>query len=173
MIQALNNLISGFVSLLQGMGVTLRTMLRPVTTVQYPDQKLTMSPRWRGVLSLEVSKCTACGACVRSCPAKLLDVVSHMEEDKETGKKKRKLDEFLWFNDGCAHCDLCSSACPTEALAFHHDYEIASFKRESLLVDLAAVKTAEVGDLPTGFALEDVSTVTPGGGIGPIPGGKS
>jgi NADH-quinone oxidoreductase subunit I len=163
MSQAATGLFSGTLSLLKGMECTLRTMLRPAITVQYPDQKLTMPERWRGVLSLEVSKCLSCSACVRACPAQLLALQFHQGADK-----KRKLDALRWEGAACAHCDLCVEACPTDALAFYHDYEVASFTREELFVDLAAKKSGEVGELPTGLAPEKVTTITPDGGSAPV-----
>jgi NADH-quinone oxidoreductase subunit I len=150
--------IEGCFSLLKGMWVTLRTMVRPVVTVQYPDEKLTLPDRWRGVLSLEVSKCISCGACVRVCPAKLIMLQSHMGDDR-----KRVLDSLRWLNDGCAHCDMCVNACPTHALAFHHGYELATFTRESLQVELAKAKTAEAEPAVTGLAEEEIGTLTPDG----------
>lgn len=149
----------GLVSLLKGMDITLRTMFRGVNTVQYPKEKLTLPERWRGVLTLENSKCTACGACVRACPSKLLAVEGHREE----GKKGKVVDSLPWLAASCAFCDMCVNACPMEALAFHHDYETVSYTREELYIDLATKKTAEVGDLPTGFAPGRVATIASDG----------
>ncbi len=39
-------------SLLTGLGITGRHALQPVTTLRYPREKLTLSPRWRGALRL-------------------------------------------------------------------------------------------------------------------------
>ncbi len=39
-------------SLLTGLGITGRRALRPVNTLRYPHEKVTLSPRWRGALKL-------------------------------------------------------------------------------------------------------------------------
>lgn len=158
-----SDFFGGCWSLVKGLDVTLRTMLRPAITVQYPTEKIPMAPRWRGVLSLEVSKCLSCQACVRACPAKFLSLKFHTGPDK-----KRVLDSLTWDNTMCAHCNLCADACPTQALAFHHDYEIASFTREDLFHDLAKGKTAEVGDLPHGAAPGAVATIAADGSAQPL-----
>ena len=160
---AIQDFTTGLVSLVKGLGVTLRTMLRPAITVQYPTQKLTLPPRWRGVLTLEVSKCLSCQACVRACPARMLTLKFRVGADK-----KRVLETFPWDNTTCAHCDMCVDACPTQALAFHHDYEIATYTRDALFVDLAQRKSAEVGDLPTGVAPEAVGTIARDGSAVPL-----
>jgi formate hydrogenlyase subunit 6/NADH:ubiquinone oxidoreductase subunit I len=38
----------GFWSLLAGMAVTIRYFVKPIVTVQYPREKIQMSPRYRG-----------------------------------------------------------------------------------------------------------------------------
>src|SRR6185437_15554408 len=51
---------------LQGMALTLKQMFEPKVTIQYPEQKWELSPRWRGthrMLTKEDGKarCVACG----------------------------------------------------------------------------------------------------------------
>ena len=46
--------------LVKGLGVTLRTMLKPAVTVQYPHEKETPAPRARGVIALKEDNCTVC-----------------------------------------------------------------------------------------------------------------
>lgn len=164
MATSVNTFLGDCASLVKGLAVTLRTMFRPAVTVQYPDEKLVLPERWRGVLSLEVSKCLVCMACVRACPARALSIKYTVGPDK-----KRRIDAFPWLDEACAHCDMCVNACPTGALAFYHDYEIASFSRDELFVDLAKAKTAEVGDLPTGLGPGQALTIAAGGAALPAP----
>jgi NADH-quinone oxidoreductase subunit I len=44
--------------LLKGLGVTLKTMLKPAMTVQYPHVKPDLPPRTRGVIALKEANCT-------------------------------------------------------------------------------------------------------------------
>ena len=54
--------------LIGGLGVTLKTMLKPAVTVQYPHEKEDPAPRARGVIALKEENCTVCMLCARSVP---------------------------------------------------------------------------------------------------------
>ena len=41
------------------------------------------------------------------------------------GKKKKKLDKYLYDLGSCTFCQLCVQNCPTDALAFNNDFEQA------------------------------------------------
>jgi NADH-quinone oxidoreductase subunit I len=68
------DLISTVRSFLIGFATTFKYMFKPAVTVNYPDQKVPMYPKWRGkqVLmrdELGLEKCVACGLCAVACPA--------------------------------------------------------------------------------------------------------
>ena len=60
---------------LKGMATTLKHLVDPhKVTMQYPETKWDLSPRWRGthrMLTTEdgTAKCVACGLCPTVCPA--------------------------------------------------------------------------------------------------------
>ena len=54
--------------LVKGLGVTLRTMLKPAVTLQYPHEKETPTPRARGGIALKEYNCTVYKLCARECP---------------------------------------------------------------------------------------------------------
>ena len=64
----------GFWSLIGGMAVTIRYFVKPIVTVQYPRDKIQMSPRYRGYPQFVIDpatqthKCIACEMCSRICP---------------------------------------------------------------------------------------------------------
>jgi NADH-quinone oxidoreductase subunit I len=68
-------------SALKGMGLTFRHMVNPKpVTLQYPEERLELSPRWRGTHVMEVHadgrpKCVACGLCPTICPANCIRLV--------------------------------------------------------------------------------------------------
>lgn len=69
--------------LLKGLKVTLKTLFKRPVTVQYPEQKLTISRRERGtVLAWSAEKCTGCYTCERACPHGCIDI-----ETPEKGQK--------------------------------------------------------------------------------------
>ncbi len=127
----------GFYSLLAGMAVTIRYFVKPIVTVQYPRQKLEMSPRYRGypefVIDPETQthRCIACEMCARMCPSQLITV----EGIKFPGEKQKRATKYLHEHYYCSFCGLCTEVCPTEALEYSKEYRWAGFKREDFIID--------------------------------------
>ena len=60
-------------SIAKGMGVTLKEMMSPTITENYPDEPPTLEERFRGVHVLQrdangLEKCVACFLCAAACP---------------------------------------------------------------------------------------------------------
>ena len=93
----------------KGFAVTFKRLFAPKITIQYPDEKRDMAPRFRGLPSLRVDPesgealCVACGLCARICPTSCLEmhVVPSEEGDRELG-------EFILKAGRCMFCGLCS-----------------------------------------------------------------
>ena len=70
----------------KGMALTFKHMIHPdKVTVQYPEQRDQLSPRWRGthrMLTTEnrKAKCVACGLCPTVCPANCIKLVPGEDE---------------------------------------------------------------------------------------------
>lgn len=117
--------------LLTGMGITLKRFMGKKVTVQYPEEKLPVSPRFRGgALDLDLDKCIACGLCAMSCPNQAIDLATEMGEDK-----KKRLTSYKYLSGRCLYCDLCIEACPTKAILWDKNYENSQYRREKLDVD--------------------------------------
>ena len=56
--------------------------------------------------------------------------------DTADGKKKRKLDKYMYDLGSCTFCQLCVSSCPQNAIEFSNDFEQAVFTREKLVKQL-------------------------------------
>ena len=54
--------------LISGLGVTLKTMLKPAVTVQYPHEREDPPTRARGVIALKEENCTVCMLCAAQLP---------------------------------------------------------------------------------------------------------
>ena len=63
-----------------GLGITLKTMLKPAVTVQYPHEKEDPVPRARGVIALKEENCTVCMLCARQCPDWCIYIEGHKEK---------------------------------------------------------------------------------------------
>jgi NADH-quinone oxidoreductase chain I len=133
------DIINGAISLLSGMGVTIRAFFSPVVTVQYPRETVDISAGFRGHTKLvgdeenpDRTKCIVCLMCERNCPSKCIKV----EGEKREGEKKKTATSYILNFTTCSHCGICVEICPTDALAFSAEYNPAGFKREDFHYDL-------------------------------------
>ena len=136
------NLGSGIASLLKGMSVTGKEFITPKITEEYPDNRnpLPAADRFRAVLTLKYDdqgnhKCIACGTCERVCPNGTISLDIKQVETWD-GKKKKKLDKYMYDLGSCTFCQLCVTNCPTDALEFSNDFEQAVFTRNKLVKKL-------------------------------------
>lgn len=133
---------SGMVSLLKGLQVTGKELVTPKITEFYPEDRDTRKPpkRFRAILELKYDaegnhKCIACGTCERVCPNGTITLETKMV-DTWDGRKKKKLDKYIYDLGSCTFCQLCSTNCPTDALAFSNDFEQAVFTHDVLIKQL-------------------------------------
>jgi NADH-quinone oxidoreductase chain I len=137
MMSYIKEITVGFWSLLAGMAVTLRYFVKPIVTVQYPREKIQMSPRYRGypqfIIDPETAthKCIACEMCARICPSQLIAV----EGTKFPGEKQKRATKYLHEHQYCSLCGLCVEVCPTTALDFSKEYRLAGYSREDCIID--------------------------------------
>lgn len=137
-----SNLGSGLASLLKGMQVTGKEFVTPKITEEYPDNRdnLPVADRFRAILTLKYDdqgnhKCIACGTCERVCPNGTISLGINTV-DTWDGKKKKKLDKYMYDLGSCTFCQLCVTNCPTDALEFSNDFEQAVFTRGKLVKQL-------------------------------------
>ena len=141
-----SNLGSGIASLVKGMQVTGKEFITPKITEQYPDNRdnLPVADRFRAILTLKYDdegnhKCIACGTCERVCPNGTITLDTKMVETWD-GKKKKKLDKYIYDLGSCTFCQLCVTNCPTDALEFSNDFEQAVFTRGKLVKQIAKMQ---------------------------------
>lgn len=132
----------GLKSLIDGMVVTGKELVTPKITECYPENRATLNiaDRFRAELTLKYDKdgrhkCIACGICQMNCPNGTIQLTTKMV-DLPDGKKKRKLDKYMYDLGSCTFCMLCVTTCPQDALEFSNDFEQAMFTREGLVKQL-------------------------------------
>jgi len=126
--------------MLGGLGVTLRTMLRPAVTVQYPHEKEAPPARARGVIALLEENCTVCMLCARSCPDWCIYIEGHKEKRpprREGGRERTVsvLDRFDIDYALCMYCGICVEVCPFDALHWSPEFEYSEPSIAKLLHD--------------------------------------
>lgn len=137
-----SSLGKGISSLVKGIEVTGKEFVTPKITERYPEDRETrhVPQRFRAVLRFIYDeegnhRCIACGTCERNCPNGTLTVETKMV-DTWDGKKKKKLDRYIYDLGSCTFCQLCVTTCPTNAIEFNNDFEQAVFTREKLVKQL-------------------------------------
>ena len=105
-----------FLELIKGAMVTGRYLFAKKITVQYPEEKTPMSPRFRGLHAQRryangEERCIACKLCEAVCPA-LAITIDVTERDDGTRRTSRyDIDLFK-----CIYCGFCEEACPVDAI---------------------------------------------------------
>jgi NADH-quinone oxidoreductase subunit I len=106
-------------TLVIGLMITVKYWFKPGSeiTVQYPDERLTPAPRFRGILFNDVERCTGCGICKMTCPIECIEIESY-------GKGKARRPIHYAINIGqCMFCGLCVESCPEGCLIHTDRYE--------------------------------------------------
>lgn len=133
-----SDILTGGWSLLVGLGVTFRAMIKPVVTVQYPREKIDVTPNIRGHIELiknpdtGTHSCMACGLCAKACPSGCITV----QGEKREGVKGKVLTVFDLDFTKCSLCGLCIGSCNKSSIEFSSEYELAGFSREDFYFDL-------------------------------------
>jgi NADH-quinone oxidoreductase subunit I len=130
----LKNVWAGFWTTLVGMSITAKYLLRRPVTVQYPDERLPIPDRYRGIHYLEQEKCIYCFQCARACPIDCIEMDA-LRVGKELDWKKFTLD----YNK-CMFCELCVYPCPKDCIHMGKEFAFVVYDRRELDLDLLSAK---------------------------------
>ena len=118
--------------LVQGLMLTGRHMFARKITVQFPEEKTPMSPRFRGLHALRrypngEERCIACKLCEAVCPAVAITIESEVRDDGTRRTSRYDIDLTK-----CIFCGFCEEACPVDAIVETHVLEYHGEKRGDL-----------------------------------------
>jgi len=114
--------------------VLKHTFVRP-DTVEYPDEKRTLFPRYRGRIVLTrdpdgEERCVACNLCAVACP---VDCIALQKTEDDSG---RWYPAFFRINfSRCIMCGFCEEACPTYAIQLTPDFEMCEYDRQNMVYE--------------------------------------
>ena len=135
-------------SIFQSMWVVLKHTFAKRVTVQYPEERPKIAPRWRGRIVLTrdpdgEERCVACNLCAVACP---VGCISLQKAEKEDG---RWYADFFRINfSRCIFCGMCEDACPTTAIQLTPDFEMAEYDRQNLVYEKEHLMISGVGKYP-------------------------
>ena len=140
----------------------LKHTFRRRVTVQYPDEKPYLPPRFRGRIILArdpsgAERCVACYLCAVACP---VDCIALQAAEDEHG---RRYPEFFRINfSRCILCGWCEEACPTYAIQLTPDFEFGEYKRQDLVYEKEDLLISGTGKYP-GYDFYRVAGLAIGG----------
>jgi NADH-quinone oxidoreductase subunit I len=126
----------------------LRHSLQRRETIQYPEQKPYLAPRFRGriILSRDPDggeRCVACYLCAAACP---VDCIALQAAQDAHG---RRYPAFFRINfSRCILCGFCEEACPTLAIQLTPDYEMCEYRRADLVYEKEDLLISGPGKYP-------------------------
>jgi len=120
--------------LLMGLKLTGRYFFAKKITVQYPEEKTPMSPRFRGLHALRrypngEERCIACKLCEAVCPALAITIDSEQREDGTRRTTKYEIDLFK-----CIYCGFCEESCPVDSIVETREFEYIFESREGTVM---------------------------------------
>jgi formate hydrogenlyase subunit 6/NADH:ubiquinone oxidoreductase subunit I len=146
------NIVTASCSLLGGLKLTFRHMLKArtsvtplaigdanyfsqqkgIATIQYPHVSLPVPDNGRYKLHNEIDDCIVCDKCAKICPVNCITIepIKATEEIGRTsdGTPKRIYAAKFDIDMGkCCFCGLCTTVCPTECLTMTKTYDFSVF----------------------------------------------
>lgn len=149
-------------NMLRGIWLVFLHAFRRRVTVQYPEERPYLPPRWRGRIILSrdpdgLERCVGCYLCAVACP---VDCIALQATEDESG---RRYPEWFRINfSRCIFCGYCEEACPTYAIQLTTDFEMSEYERRNLVYEKEDLMIDGTGKYP-GYNFYRVSGVHIGG----------
>jgi NADH-quinone oxidoreductase subunit I len=129
-----------FAETARGLMTTFGRFRETPVTVQYPEEKTPVFPRFRGRHKLHrfedtgLEKCVGCSLCAAACPADCIRVVAAENTPEHRVSAGERYAEVYEINlSRCIFCGYCEIACPFDAITMGHDYELSDYDRTDLI----------------------------------------
>src|ERR1700684_2060086 len=134
-----------FGATLKGLKTTFARIIEGPVTIQYPEEKVPVYPRFRGRHRLHrfetsdpahpgLEKSVGCSLCAAACPADCIRVVAAENTTENRVSAGERYAAVYEINlSRCIFCGYCEIACPLGAITMGHDYEMSDYTRSDLI----------------------------------------
>jgi NADH-quinone oxidoreductase subunit I len=137
---AARSIMRTFIETVRGLATTLARFFEHPVTVEYPEEKTAVYPRFRGRHKLHrfedsgLEKCVGCSLCAAACPADCIRVVADENTPENRVSAGERYASVYEINlSRCIFCGYCEVACPFDAITMGHDYELSDYDRSDLI----------------------------------------
>ena len=131
---SLKDFLSSFMLLefFKGFMLTGKYAFRSKITLEYPEEKTPLSPRFRGLHALRryengEERCIACKLCEAVCPAMAITIESEVRADGSRRTTRYDIDLTK-----CIFCGFCEESCPVDSIVETSILEYHGEKRGDL-----------------------------------------
>ncbi|MFP4282299.1 MAG: NuoI/complex I 23 kDa subunit family protein [Opitutales bacterium] len=125
--------------IVSGLKITMKNMLKPTVTLEYPEERPEIPVGYRGVPTLVKDpngreKCVSCQLCEFVCPPKAIRITpGEIPEEEETHHVEKAPREFEIDMLRCIYCGYCEEVCPEEAIFLQDIYSMSGYTREEMV----------------------------------------
>ena len=127
---------------MRGLKTTFGRLLEKPSTIQYPEEKTPVYPRFRApgrhrlhrFEDTGLEKCVGCSLCAAACPSDCIRVVAAENTPENRVSAGERYAAVYEINlSRCIFCGYCELACPFDAITMGHDYELSDYNRSDLI----------------------------------------
>ncbi len=127
---------------MRGLKTTFARLFEKPSTIQYPEEKTPVYPRFRApgrhrlhrFEDTGLEKCVGCSLCAAACPADCIRVVAAENTPEHRVSAGERYAAVYEINlSRCIFCGYCELACPFDAITMGHDYELSDYERSDLI----------------------------------------